>query len=177
MLYTCTNFHSRRSNADKENISPTTKGKDADIEKKMTYQAYGRHIGRLIDFSQIIDHIIETGIKRELDDDENEDEDPNAEDEGNMYVNNDLLLPVFIYFLDYRTKRIAIRRQCEDWDVLCNKIPGFKESMMMLASKRTLRHDVARHVRCLSDINDQLIPSHLSLLTVLKQYAVMTVPR
>ncbi|KAF9494926.1 hypothetical protein BDN71DRAFT_1448326 [Pleurotus eryngii] len=116
----------RRASADKENISLTPKGKDTDIEKKTTYQAYGQHIGRLIDFSQIIDHIIETGIKLALDDDENEDE--NDEDE------------------DKKTKHIAIRHQCEDWDVLCNKIPGFKESMMMLASKRTLRHDVACHL-------------------------------
>ncbi|KAJ8695387.1 hypothetical protein PTI98_007990 [Pleurotus ostreatus] len=41
---------------------------------------------------------------------------------------------------------IALRRQLEDWDTFCSKIPGFKDMIMTLASKRTVRHDLSRHL-------------------------------
>ncbi|KAG9220441.1 hypothetical protein CCMSSC00406_0003897 [Pleurotus cornucopiae] len=119
----------RPSRANKENLAPLSDSEASDSEKEQTYQAYGRYLARVIDFSQIIDHIIETGIKCELEDD-------GSDGDGHGDENED----------GERTVKTSVQRQLEDWNTICNKIAGFKEMIMTLAARRPVRHTLARHL-------------------------------
>ncbi len=68
---------SRGKKSNKENIDTSTPEDD----RKTSYQSYGRYIARLVDFFQVLDRIVDAGIRSEVESDADA-----SSDEGSSYV-------------------------------------------------------------------------------------------
>lgn len=107
---------SRGRKSNKENIDMATPEDD----RKTSYQSYGRYIARLVDFFQVLDRIVDAGIRSEVESDESMNEsDP-------VKSNTDYMI--------------------EDWNTCCRVMPDFRKTMLSLAQSLAYRHELCRHI-------------------------------
>ncbi|KAF7424883.1 hypothetical protein PC9H_010194 [Pleurotus ostreatus] len=108
----------RGKNANKENDNVDA----PDVDNHQTsYQSYGRYVARLIDFFQVLDRVVDVGIRSEVDSDMDD-----AMEEDAEKTNKDYML--------------------EDWSTCCRVMPDFRKTMLSLAQSLAYRHELCRHV-------------------------------
>ncbi|KAF4566600.1 hypothetical protein EYR36_012031 [Pleurotus pulmonarius] len=108
---------------EKENREPN-QAAESKAETDGSYQPYGRILARLINFFTFANNIIEVGIASEIN---NSSDEASEDDEHNIM-------------------KIPLRRKIEDWKIITNKIPGFRDQMISIAANLILRNDVCRHL-------------------------------